>query len=163
MPPRVRRRNQRLRPETHSPATPIDRNAWLAAAIGVVAIVALAAAASLAQATEAVFVAASLLFSLCEGVVLAIVGCTWWSRRGIRGAIVAAAATAAVAAPIRWEVTILTHYGQTVPQQADLASDLLVSIAWGAFAGLAGATVLRPKLDALRRDAQARFTIRPPR
>jgi hypothetical protein len=129
----------------------------------VVVIVALAAAASLAQATESVFLAASLLFSLCEGVVLAIVGFIWWSRRGIPAAILAAVVTAAVAAPARWEVTILARSGQSAPLPTDLVSDLLVSIAWGAFAGLAGATVLRPKLAALRRDAQARFTPRPPR
>jgi len=142
---------------------PIDLRAWLAVPIGVLVIVALAAGASLAQATESVFVAASLLFSLCEGVVLAIVGFIWWSRRGIPAAVLAAVVTAAVAAPARWEVTILAHYGQSALSSTDLLSDLLVSIAWGAFAGLAGATVLRPKLAALMRDAQARFSPRPPR
>ncbi len=72
----------------------------------------------------------------------------------------AASESAAVAAPARWEVTILAHYGQAVLSTTDLLSDLLVSIAWGAFAGLAGATVLRPKLAALMRDAQARFAPR---
>jgi len=139
----------------------------LAPVIGMVVIVALAAGASLAQAAEQVFVAASLVFSLCEGVVLALVGFIWCSRRGIPAAVLAAVVTAAAAAPARWEVTILARNGQSVPLQTDLLTDLLVSIAWGAFAGLAGATILRPKLAALTRDARARFgpspSPRPPR
>ena len=111
----MRRRNHRVPRGQRSSSAPIDRRAWLALPLGVVIIVALAAAASLAQATESVFVAASLVFSLCEGVVLAIVGFIWWSRRGIPAAILAAVVTAAVAAPARWEVTILTRYGQSVP------------------------------------------------
>ena len=61
------------------------------------------------------------------------------------------AATGGVAAPARWEVTIL-RYGLPLPQ-ADLLEDLLVSIALGAFAGLAGATVLRTRLAALMRSS----------
>jgi len=152
-----------MRRRNHARPAPIDVRAWLAVPLGVVIIVALAAGASLAQAAESVLIAASLVFSLCEGVVLAIVGFIWWSWRGIPAAILAAVVTAAVAAPARWEVTILTRYGQSVLAPTDLLSDLLVSIAWGAFAGLAGATILRPKLNALMRDAQTRFTPRPPR
>jgi len=164
MSPGARGGNHRVpRRKRSNSAGPIDRRAWLALPVAVVAIVALAAGASLAQAAEAVFIAASLLFSLCEGVILAIVGWIWWSRRGIVGAMVAAAVTAAVAAPARWEVTILIQYGRRNPPPTDLLSDMLVSIAWGAFAGLAGATVLRPRLAALMRDAGARFTQRPPR
>jgi hypothetical protein len=156
MPARARRKQDATR-------FPIDWRALIAPPVAVVLIVALAAGASLAQAAESVFVAASLLFSLCEGVILASVGLIWWSRGGIVAAIVAASITAAVAAPARWEVTILTHYSQPAPVSTDLLSDLLISIAWGAFAGLAGATILRPKLAALMRDAQARFSSRPPR
>jgi hypothetical protein len=153
MPARARRKQDATR-------FPIDWRALIAPPVAVVLIVALAAGASLAQAAESVFVAASLLFSLCEGVILAIVGLIWWSRGGILAAILAAAITAAVAAPARWEVTILTRNGQPVPQLTDLLSDLLISIAWGAFAGLAGATILRPKLAALMHDAQTRFPTR---
>jgi hypothetical protein len=128
---------------------------WLSPPIGAVVIVGLATAASLAQSTEAVFVAASLVFSVCEGVVLALVGYAW-SRRGLVAAMLAAAATAAVAAPARWEVSLLRS-GLPV-QQTDLLADLLFSIAWGALAGLAGATVLRPRLANLMHDAQHRFT-----
>jgi hypothetical protein len=145
-----------------STRAPIDRRAWLAPPIGATLIVALATAASLAQATESVFVAASLLFSLCEGVILAIVGYIWWSRRGIGAGILAAVVTAAVAAPARWEVAIFTRRGLSAPQPSDLLSDLLISIVWGAFAGLAGATILRPRLAALMHDAEARFTVRGP-
>jgi len=153
----------RVRGSQSATPVPIGLRAWLAVPIGVVVIVLLAAGASLAQATEGVYVAAALLFSLCEGVVLAIVGYIWWSRRGLPAAILAAVVTAAVAAPARWEMTILAHYGQSALASTDLLSDLLVSIAWGAFAGLAGATALRPKLAALMRGAEARFTPRPPR
>ncbi len=99
------------------------------------------------------------MFSLCEGVILAIVGFTW-SRRGLIAAMLAGAATAAVAAPARWEVTLLRSGQPVLP--ADLREDLLVSIAWGALAGLAGATILRPRLGTLMHDDQQRFTPRPP-
>jgi hypothetical protein len=156
----ARRRNHRVRSSKRSTPLPIDLRAWLALPIGVLVIVVLALAASLAQATEGVFVAASLVFSLCEGVVLAIVSFIWWTRRGLPAAILAAVVTATFAAPVRWEVNILARNGQSAPIPSDLLTDLLVSIAWGAFAGLAGATVLRPKLAALMRDAEARFTPR---
>jgi hypothetical protein len=132
-----------------STVPPINTTAWLSAPIGAVIIVALAALASFAQSTAAVFVAAALVFSLGEGVVLAVVGYSW-SRRGLIAAVLAAAATAAVAAPARWEVSLL-RFSQPV-QPTDLLTDLLVSIAWGALAGLAGATILRPRLAVLMRD-----------
>jgi hypothetical protein len=131
--------------------------AWLAPPIGALIIIALAAALSLAQATEWVFLLASLVFSLSEGFVLALVGFTW-SRRGVVAAILAASVTAAVAAPARWEVRFFMRYGEPIPQTRDLFADLAVSVAWGAFAGLAGATVLRPKLAALMKDDRERFT-----
>jgi TctA family transporter len=129
----------------------MNKTAWLSAPIGAVIIVGLATAASFAQSTTAIFIAASLVFSLCEGVVLAIVGYSW-SRRGLAKAVLAAAATAAVAAPARWEVSLLRFAQPVLPM--DLLVDLLVSIAWGALAGLAGATILRPRLAVLMRDNQ---------
>jgi hypothetical protein len=134
-------------------ATPrASRSAWLAPPIGIVVIVVLAFAASRAQATTEVFVAAALVFSLCEGLVLAIVGWTW-SPRGRVAAAVAAAVTATLAAPARWQVASTI---QPTPPM-DLAVDLLVSLAWGALAGLAGATILRSKLGALMQNDRQRF------
>ncbi len=159
MPRPPRRGKQRV---PNSTLVKVDRQAWLAPPLGAALIVALAAAASLAQASPEVFIAASLVFSLCEGVVLAIVGFNW-SRRSIAAAILAAAMTAAVAAPARWEVAILMRPGQLPPQPVDLLTDLLVSIAWGAFAGLAGATVLHRKLATLMHDDRQRTPNRPPR
>jgi hypothetical protein len=108
--------------------------------------VAFAWAASLEQATPEIFVAASLVFSIAEGIVLAFVGSVW-SSRGIAIATVVAAITAVLATPGRWEVAYM-HTGHAL-QLPDLISDLAVSVAWGAFAGLAGATVLRERLAAL--------------
>jgi hypothetical protein len=131
---------------------------WLAPPLGLIVIVGLAYAAAGAQASPEVFVAAALLFSLCEGVVLAVVGWTW-SGRGVLSAVIAAAATAALAAPARWEIGSLAGYvrGQ---QTTDLLMDLLVSTAWGAMAGLAGATVLKARLTALMHTEEERFTRR---
>lgn len=144
-------RNHKLPRKQGSTARPNSRTAWLSAPIGAVVIVALAAAASFAQSSSAVFIAASLVFSLGEGVVLAVVGFSW-SRRGLLAAVLAGAATAGVAAPARWEVSLL-RFSQPL-QQTDLLVDLLVSIAWGALAGLAGATILRPRLAVLMREEQ---------
>ena len=122
--------------------------AWLAPLIGAAVIVGLAAAASFAQATPEVFIAASLVFSLCEGVVLAVVGYVW-RERGPALATVAGAITAAMAAPVRWEVA-LARTAQPV-QPTNLAADLVVSMAWGALAGLAGATILKKRIATLMR------------
>jgi hypothetical protein len=143
----ARRRNHRVGRANTSAKGRIGRTAWLAPPVGFAVIVGLAFAASRAQATPEIFVAAALLFSLCEGVVLAIVG--WaWSARGVRAAVIAASLTAALATPARWEVGIVAGYLQT-SQSTDLLQDVLISVAWGAIAGLAGATVLRARLDAL--------------
>jgi hypothetical protein len=156
MPARGGRRNHRVpRKKGSTPPPATNKRAWLAPPIGAAIIVALAAGASFAQSTEWVFLAASLVFSLCEGVVLAIVGFAW-SGRGLIAALLAGGATAAVAAPARWEVSLLRSGQAVLP--TDLLADLLVSIAWGALAGLAGATILRPKLAALMSDAQQRFS-----
>src|SRR5580704_16079670 len=83
-------------------AAHISWRMWLAPVIGAVIIIGLAAAATYAQATNEIFLAASLLFSLCEGVVLAFVGFAW-SGRGVYFAALAGAVAAALAAPGRWE------------------------------------------------------------
>jgi hypothetical protein len=114
--------------------------------IGATIIVVLAWAASLSQATPEIFVASSLLFSVCEGAVLAFVACVW-SGRGVPVAVVVAAITGVLAIPGRWEVARL-RTGQS-PQLTDQLIDLAVTVAWGAFAGLAGSTVLRARLAAL--------------
>lgn len=162
MPRSQRRRNHQgrhKRSATLPGSNPVsNRRAWLSPPIGVVVIVALSVAASFAHATEEIFIAASLMFSLCEGIILALVG-FGWRRRGIVAAMFAGAGTAAMAAPARWEVSLL-RFGQPVPQ-TDLLADLLVSIAWGALAGAAGATILRSKLAALMHDDEQRFN--PPR
>jgi hypothetical protein len=117
-------------------------------------IVLLGAAASLAQSTPEVYVAASIVFSLAEGVVLAFVGYLW-SPRGPAFAAVAGCITAVLAAPGRWEFASV-RYRQTL-QPMDLLVDLAVSLAWGALAGVAGATVLRPRIAALTHSDQDRF------
>jgi hypothetical protein len=172
MPPSVRRRqhgssrNGKVGPPSAGRGkvghAAVGRRAWLAPPIGVVVIVGLASAATLAQSTEWVFIAASLVFSLCEGVVLAVVGFTW-AHRGVGAAMLASVATAVVAAPLRWEVAIFTRRGVSAPEPMDLVVDLAVSVAWGAIAGLAGATILRPKLAAIMQDAENRFGSRPRR
>lgn len=124
----------------------MGRGAWLAPILGATLIVVFAWAASLEQATPEVFVAASLVFALGEGVVLAFVG-TVWSARGVPLAIGIAVLTALLATPGRWELAYL-RTGQNA-QLMDLLVDLGVTVAWGAFAGLAGATILRDRLTTL--------------
>jgi predicted small integral membrane protein len=119
---------------------------WLGPIIGATLIVVLAWAASLFQATSEVYIAASLTFSICEGIVLAIIGAAW-SPRGVPTAMVVACITAVLATPGRWEVAYLRT--GVNPQMNDLLLDLGVTVAWGAFAGLAGATILRERLAAL--------------
>jgi hypothetical protein len=123
-----------------------SRSAWFAPIVAVTLIVVFAWAASLAQATPEIFVAASLAFSIAEGIVLAFVGCLW-SSRGVPIAVVVAAITGVLAAPGRWEVAYL-HTAHAL-QAPDLLTDLGVTVAWGAFAGLAGATILRERLRTL--------------
>jgi hypothetical protein len=106
-------------------------------------IVTLAWAASLEQATPEIFVAASLFFAVAEGLVLAFVAAAW-SARGLRYSIGLAVLTALLATPGRWELAYL-RTGQR-PQLIDLGVDLGVTLAWAAFAALAGATILRERL-----------------
>jgi predicted small integral membrane protein len=119
---------------------------WLGPIIGATLIVVLAWAASLFQATSEVYIAASLTFSICEGIVLAFIGAAW-SPRGVPTAMVVACITAVLATPGRWELAYLRT--GVNPQMNDLLLDLGVTVAWGAFAGLAGATILRERLAAL--------------
>jgi hypothetical protein len=119
------------------------RGAWLAPIIGSTLIVIFAWAASQQQAASEVFVAASLVFALVEGIILAFVAAIW-SARGLAWAIGMALVTAILAIPGRWELAYLLT-GQR-PQMTDLASDVAVTLAWAAFAGLAGATILRERL-----------------
>jgi hypothetical protein len=119
------------------------RGAWLAPIIGSTLIVTLAWFASQQQATPEVFVGASLLFALLEGIILAFVAAVW-SARGLAWAIGMAVLTAVLAIPGRWELAYLQN-GQR-PPLTDLGSDVGVTLAWAAFAGLAGATILRERL-----------------
>lgn len=132
--PRFGRRPQGLR---------VGPGALLAPIIGATVIVTLAWAASLEQATPEIFVAASLVFAIAEGIVLAFVGAVW-SARGLAWAVGLAVLTAVLATPGRWEVAYLRTSQR--PQIVDLASDAGVTLAWAAFAGLAGATILRERL-----------------
>ena len=124
----------------------LSRAAWLAPFFGATIIVTLAWATSLEQATPEIIVAASLLFSLLEGIVFAFVAAIW-SPRGVPIAVGMAALTALLATPGRWELARL-HTGQT-PQVFDLVADLAANLAWAVFAGLAGATILRERLTRL--------------
>jgi hypothetical protein len=146
--PRVSRVRRNGAAGQHDGAAPkqYGRGAWFAPIVAVTIIIVFAWAASLEQATPEIFVAASLAFAIGEGIVLAFVGCVW-SSRGVAVAAVVAAITAALATPGRWEVAYL-RTGHAL-QLTDLMSDLAVTVAWGAFAGLAGATILRERLSAL--------------
>jgi hypothetical protein len=124
----------------------LGRGAWLAPIIGSTLIVFFAWAASLQQAAPEVFVAASLVFALIEGLILAFVAAIW-SARGLGWAVGMALVTAVLAIPGRWELAYL-RTGQR-PQLLDLGSDVAVTLAWAAFAGIAGATILRERLLAL--------------
>src|SRR2546423_1680241 len=131
-PRRRRRRNHRLAHSTRPTSPPPASSKiwlWLSPPIGAAIVVAVCVAGPPARATPEILIVASVMFSVCEGVVLAFVGYAW-SRRGILGAVFAGAGTAAVAAPARWELSLLRN-AQPVPQ-SDLLSDLVVSLTWGA-------------------------------
>jgi predicted small integral membrane protein len=119
---------------------------WLGPIFGATLIVVLAWTASLFQATAEVFVAASLAFSIGEGIILAFIGAAW-SSRGVPTAVVVACITAVLATPGRWELAYLRT--GVNPQMNDLLVDLGVTLAWAAFCGLAGATILRERLTTL--------------
>jgi hypothetical protein len=114
--------------------------------IGACLIVTIAWGASLLQAAPEVVAAAALTYAIIEGVVLAFIGALW-SPRGVGMAIAVAVLTALLATPGRWLLAYV-HAGRTAPL-TDLLEDLGVTIAWAAFAGFAGATILRQRLSAL--------------
>jgi hypothetical protein len=143
---RRRRRRAAGQPGRETGPPRARRGAWFAPIFGATIIVTVAWAASLAQATPELFMAASLLFALIEGIVLAFIGAVW-SPRGVQRSVAFAVLTVLLATPGRWEVAQL-RTGQT-PQYADLLLDLAASVAWAIFAGLAGATILRDRLLAL--------------
>jgi hypothetical protein len=124
----------------------VGRGTWLAPIIGATLIVTLAWGASLEQSTPEIFVVASLVFSLAEGIVLAFVAYLW-SARGLPIGVAVAVGTALLATPGRWELAYLRTSQR--PQFIDLGMDLVVTIAWAAFAALAGATLLKDRLAAL--------------
>jgi hypothetical protein len=115
--------------------------------IGASLIVTFAYAASLLQAAPEIVAAAALTYALLEGTVLAFVGAIWASRR-VGMAIAVAILTALIATPGRWGLGYL-HAGGRTPPLTDLLQDLGVTILWAAFAGFAGATVLRQRVSAL--------------
>jgi hypothetical protein len=141
------RRNGAPRQRSKPRQTPrLSRAAWLAPILGATIIVTLAWAASLEQATPEIFVGASLIFTLLEGVVLAFVAAIW-SPRGVPIAVGMAVLTGILATPGRWELATL-RTTQT-PQTLDLLEDAAANLAWAAFSGLAGATILRERLTRL--------------
>jgi hypothetical protein len=144
--PRVGRSRRNGRPigrrPSEAPQRP-GRAAWLAPIFGATIIVVLAWAATLEQATPEIFVAASLLFAVAEGIVLAFVAAAW-SARGLPWALGLAVVTALLATPGRWELAYLRTTQR--PQLTDLGIDLAVTVAWAIFAGIAGATILRERL-----------------
>lgn len=119
------------------------RFAFVAPIIGATIIVVLAWAASLEQATPEIFVVASMVFSIAEGIVVAFVAAAW-SGRGLGLAVGLAVVTAVLAIPGRWQVAYL-RTGQR-PQLTDLGIDAGVTLAWAIFAGIVGATILRKRL-----------------
>ncbi len=118
----------------------------LAPILGATVIVVIAWFAAQEQATPEIFVAASIVFALLEGIVLAFVAAVW-SGRGIVWGVGMAVVTAILATPGRWELAY--QLTAQTPQLKDLAIDAATNIAWAAFAGLAGATILRDRLLAL--------------
>ena len=124
----------------------MGRGTLLSPIIGASLIATFAYGASLLQASTEVVAAAALTYAAAEGLVLAILGALW-SPRGVGMAVAIAVLTALLATPGRWGLAYL-HAGRTAPL-LDLLEDLGVTIAWAAFAGLAGATLLRQRLSTL--------------
>lgn len=143
--PRLPRSRRNGAPVRRKPARQrgLGPGVFIAPLLGTTLIVTLAWAASLEQSTPEIFAAASVFFALAEGIVLAFIGAAM-SSRGLAWAIGLAVVTAVLATPGRWEVAYLRTNQR--PQLIDLGMDLGVTLAWAAFAGLAGATVLRERL-----------------
>jgi hypothetical protein len=114
--------------------------------IGACAIVTIAWGVSLLQASPEIVAAGALTYAVAEGIVLALIG-SLWSRRGVGVAVAVAVLTALLAVPGRW-LLAYQEAGRPAPL-LDLVEDLGATIAWAAFAGFAGATILRDRLSAL--------------
>ena len=140
-----RGRKARIRTKPARPG--LGRGTLLSPIIGASLIVTCAYAASLLQASAEVVAAAALAYAAAEGLVLAIIGALWAQQRSVGVAIAAAVVTALLATPGRWLLAYL-HANRTAPL-LDLMEDLGITILWAAFAGLAGATVLRERLSNL--------------
>jgi len=140
-------RGRKARVRDKSPKASIGRGTLLSPIIGASLIVTFAYAASLLQASAEVVAAAALTYAAAEGLVLAIIGALWAERRSVGSAIAIAILTALLATPGRWGLAYL-HAGHTAPL-LDLLEDLGVTILWAAFAGLAGATLLRERMSNL--------------
>jgi len=125
----------------------LGRGALLSPIVGASLIVTFAYGASLLQAAPEVVAAAALTYALAEGIVLAIIGSLWAPPRGVGMAIAIAVVTALLATPGRWYLAYL-HAGHTAPL-TDLLEDLGTTVAWAAFAGAAGATILRRRVSKL--------------
>jgi hypothetical protein len=141
----ARGRKTRVR---NKPARPgLGPGTLLSPIIGASLIVTIAYAASLLQASAEVVAAAALAFAAAEGLILAIIGALWAQRRSVGIAVAMAVLTALLAVPGRWLLAYL-HANRT-PPLLDLMEDLGITILWAAFAGLAGATILRQRLSNL--------------
>jgi hypothetical protein len=136
-------RRRKVRVERPKPG----RGMLLSPIIGACLIVTFAYAASLLEAAPEIVAAAALTFALLEGVVLAFIGAIWASRR-LGMSIAVAILTALIATAGRWALGYL-HAGGRAPAFTDLLEDLAVTIAWAAFCGFAGGTVLRQRVSAL--------------
>ena len=126
---------------------PLGRGTLLSPIIAASLIVTFAYAASLLQASAEVVAAAALTYAAAEGLVLAILGALGAERRSVATAIAICMFTAVLATPGRWGLAYL-HAGRTAPL-LDLMEDLGVTVLWAAFAGLAGATILRGRMSNL--------------
>lgn len=140
-------RDRKARVRDKPARAPLDCGTLLSPVIGASLIVTFAYAASLLQASAEVVAAAALTYAAAEGLVLAIIGALWSQHRRVSTAIAIVIVTAILAVPGRWLLAYL-HAGRTAPL-LDLVEDLGTTILWAAFAGLAGATLLRQRLSNL--------------
>jgi hypothetical protein len=144
---RARRNGLARRPRKQPPPRRLTWGAWLIIFIATVSIAFFAWGASLTLQTPELSVPAALVFALAEGMILCFVG-TVWSQRGVVNGVLAACVAGGLAAPIRWELARYQNGGRLATTN-DLLSDFAVTLAWAAFAGFIGSTVLRRRLSAL--------------
>ncbi len=139
-------RGRKARTRNGAARPPLGRGTLVSPIVCASLIVTFAYAASLLQASPEVVAATALTYAAAEGLVLAVLGALW-AQRGVGMAIAIAIFAALLATPGRWGLAYL-HAGRTAPL-LDLLEDLGITILWAAFAGLAGATVLRQRLSNL--------------